>query len=368
MKLFNNMLKKYFSPSENIGVRTNNFNIIRVIAASMVIYGHMSHIMGVPVYCLYGQAVSSLAVKILFVISGYLIMKSLMNDMNFFRYIIRRSFRIFPGLIGVVLFAVLIVGPIFTNLPLHDYFLAKDTWTYLRNIILCPIYSLPGVFTNYTYPNAVNGSLWTLPVEFLLYLILPILLWAFKKMRITKQGLFTVTVICIVINCFKMYYYPYARFVFYGSNWMDALAIIPYFFAGSFLALPEMKRIFNLQISLMLMIVTIIFQLSAVKYEFILCFILPYFVISFATTERPVFSRWFEKTDFSYGLYLYGFIVQQAVYHQLEKPHNPIFSLNISFLICFSLTFVLAVISWYSIEKPMQNICKKIIAKSLKNG
>lgn len=356
-------LKKYFSFSNETGTRVNNFNIIRFVAAAMVIYGHMAHIIGQSVHCIFGQAVSSIAVKILFTISGYLIMKSLLSDANFGRYMLRRSFRIFPGLIGVVLFAVLIVGPVMTDIPLSDYFRSPATWQYLKNIILYPIYSLPGVFVNYTYSNAVNGSLWTLPIEFLLYLILPLLLVIFKKLKAVKPGLLIVTIVSIILNCVKMKYFPEARFVFYGSNWYDALAIIPYFFAGSFLALPELKNFFNLQIATLLMVLTAIFRFSAVKYEFILCFVLPYFILSIALTERPVFSKWFEKCDFSYGLYLYGFIIQQLFYHQLEKLNSPIFSLNISFLICFCITLICAVISWYIIEKPMQQLCKKILKK-----
>ena len=181
-------IEKYFSPQDAVGQRINNFNIIRIVAAAMVIYGHMSSIMGVYKHTVYDQAVSSLAVKILFVISGYLIMVSLINDDHFGRYMVRRCFRIFPGLIGVVLFSALIIGPIFTNLPLSEYFTSKITWNYLRNILLYPIYVLPGVFSDYTYPNAVNGSLWTLPIEFALYLVLPALLWVFKKLGITRGG------------------------------------------------------------------------------------------------------------------------------------------------------------------------------------
>lgn len=365
MTVFKKFVKKYFSPSEEIGARVNNFNVIRMIAAAMVIYGHMAHIMGLPVHTIYGQAVSSIAVKMLFILSGYLIMKSLINDSHFGRYMLRRSFRIFPGLIGVVLFAVFIVGPVATSLSLKEYFLSYGTWVYLRNIVLYPIYSLPGVFGNYTYPNAVNGSLWTLPVEFSLYLVLPALLVVFKKLRIVKWGLFVTTVVCIVGGYLRLKF-PEVRFVFYGSNLPDALAILPYFFAGSFLALPEFKKYFNLQIAVFLMFVTAIFRFSSTKYEILLCVILPYAVLSFALTERPVFSKWFAKSDFTYGLYLYGFVIQQLVHHQLAKLNSSVFSLNITFAICFVLTFVCAVISWYLIEKPMQILCKKILNMSYK--
>lgn len=110
------------------------------------------------------------------------------------------------------------------------------------------------------------------------------------------------------------------------------------------------------------MVLLAIFKVSVVKYELVLCFILPYFVLSVAMTERPVFSRWFEKCDFSYGLYLYGFVIQQVISHQLQERGIEA-SLNLTFLICFAATFVCAVISWYLIEKPMQNVGKKLIRR-----
>lgn len=343
--------------------RINNFNIIRIIAAMMVIYGHMSHIMGVPVHTIYGQAVSTIAVKILFVISGYLITKSLINDGNFGRYMIRRSFRIFPGLIGVVFFAAFIVGPVTTSMPIKDYLLARETWVYLKNIILYPIYSLPGVFGNYTYPNAVNGSLWTLPIEFSLYLLLPFLLLIFKKLKIVKPGLIVTLLICISADLIHLKYFPAGRFVFYGTNWPDSLSILPYFFAGSFLAIDGLKKFLNLQISGMLMVMALIFRFDDVISELLLCLLLPYFTLSFALTEKPVFSNWFSKSDYSYGLYLYGFVIQQLISHQLQKTNFKIFGLNVSFLICLAITFVCAVISWHLIEKPMQNVCKRILGR-----
>lgn len=152
--------------------RNNNFNIIRFVAAMMVVLGHMCHLVAVEVNQLLGQAVSTIGVKIFFLISGYLIAQSFLNDSNIVRYCIRRFFRIIPGLAGVVLFAVFIIGPVFTILPIKDYFSHGTTWAYLKNIGLYIQYFLPGVFEANPYPDAINGSLWTLPVEVIL-MILP---------------------------------------------------------------------------------------------------------------------------------------------------------------------------------------------------
>ena len=114
-------IKEYFTPSEIISPRTNNFNIIRVFAAFMVIYGHMGTIMGTSVFALLGCAVSTLGVKILFTVSGYLITKSFLSDSHFGRYMIRRSFRIYPALFVLILFSGLVAGPLLTTPPPAEY-------------------------------------------------------------------------------------------------------------------------------------------------------------------------------------------------------------------------------------------------------
>lgn len=89
--------------------------------------------------------------------------------------------------------------------------------------------------------------------------------------------------------------------------------------------------------------------------------VLPYFIFSFAYALKPFFGNWFAKCDFSYGLYLYSFLIQQIIYHQLKKFFDP--SLNITSLICFVFAFLCAVVSWYLIEKPTQALAKKLLAK-----
>ncbi len=344
--------------------RANNFNIIRIIASIMVIYGHMSAIMGLPVHAVYGQAVSTIAVKIFFIISGYLITKSFMSDSNFGSYMVKRIFRIFPGLIAVVLFAVAIVGPIFTSLSLKEYIVNPVTRLYLRNIILYPIYSLPGVFENYTYPNAINGSLWSLPVEFAMYLLLPLLIVIYKKLKILKPGILATALIFLAVDVIKTANYPGLRYVVWGNNLPDWLSLIPFFFIGSFLSFKEFKKYFNLQLATALLVAGSLISVDYAKSEILLFITLPYFILSFALCEKPIFCGWFKKCDFSYGLYLYGFIIQQIMFNAL-KHYN--LSLNVMTIISVAVTFVFAVLSWYIVEKPMQKLGGKVVKKFKKD-
>ena len=64
--------KTYSVPS-----RDNNINFLRFIAASLVIWFHMASLLAIPEPYIMGQGLGPIAVNIFFVLSGYLIAKSL---------------------------------------------------------------------------------------------------------------------------------------------------------------------------------------------------------------------------------------------------------------------------------------------------
>lgn len=163
--------------------RDNNFAAVRLVAAFMVLGGHMGYIAGMSRPILLQQEIQTLGVKILFLIAGYLVTKSWLSDPAVIRYAIKRIFRIMPALVAYTLFATFIVGPCLTELSVKEYFQNPNTYNYLKNIRFHVEYFLPGVFTHNPYPNAVNGSLWTLPVEVALYCVVPALLSLIKKIR-----------------------------------------------------------------------------------------------------------------------------------------------------------------------------------------
>ncbi len=338
--------------------RQNNFNLIRFFAALMVVYGHMTHIMGVPLVLVMGNSVSTIGVQTIFLISGYLICKSYFNDNHFGRYMVRRCFRIFPGLIAVVLFSIFVLGPICTSLPLSEYFTNIHTYEYLKNIILYPVYVLPGVFQNAIYPNAVNGSLWSMPVEFTLYLLLVAFVLIFQKLHILKQGTIACAGVFSVLYVVFYAFFPDTRFVLFGTNWVQALSLVPFFLIGATFSLFETNKFLNAQLATVLFIGAMIVPFSGVFTVIVPMLVLPYFVFSLSFAPTPVFQNCFTKCDFSYGIYLYGFAIQQAL-QQWFTPYS--LSLNLMTLICCLATLLLAIPSWYLIEKPAQELGKKIL-------
>jgi peptidoglycan/LPS O-acetylase OafA/YrhL len=316
-----------------------------LLAALVVIYGHSYPLSGTVGPALFGSSVQSLAVKVFFVISGYLVIGSWRRDPCPIRYLARRCLRIFPGLVVVVLLSALILGPIVSSYSFAAYFKSPLLIGYLKNIALFPIYALPGVFTTITYPNAVNGSLWSLPVEFSLYILTP--LFVLRGRGQSLRICLSVIALC-AISLYLLHVRPIASNpVLYGTPLTAALDTAPYFFLGAAWQIMADKRIFNTQIALLAVLMLSLVPSSALLYEIALYFVLPYAILSFCLA-RPALFGWVGRYgDFSYGVYIYGFVVQQTVsfyFHTQARPH-------LNFLIALIPTVLLAAASWHYVEK-----------------
>jgi peptidoglycan/LPS O-acetylase OafA/YrhL len=161
------------------GNRRNNFTLIRIIFAWLVLYGHsyaVQKVAGIsdPLgYLFQGSLwVGELAVNGFFTISGFLVSASLINR-NVVDYSISRFLRVFPALFVCVFASVFVLGPWMSTLAIGEYFSKSETFAYLTNSLaffkMC--WMLPGVFES-NGMSAINGSLWTLTVEVRCYVLL----------------------------------------------------------------------------------------------------------------------------------------------------------------------------------------------------
>jgi len=155
--------------------RANNFTAIRTAFAFLVLIGHAIMLpIGLPIYGDFAVLVDNsvqFALDGFFVLSGYMIAASLMRSGDMTNYALSRMFRIFPGLIAAMLVLWLVVGPLFTNLTMAEYWAQAETLLFPFLIVGQgdPQASLPGVFASHPLTD-MNGPLWTIRFELLAYL------------------------------------------------------------------------------------------------------------------------------------------------------------------------------------------------------
>ncbi len=331
-------------PSRQI-LHTDNFAAVRLLAAMTVVFGHSFPLTGGEGPGFFGSPSSTLAVKVFFVISGLLISESWIRDPAPTRYLARRALRIFPALAVLILVSILIVGPLFTRLSLGEYFHNPRTWVYLQNIILLPSYDLPGVFERNVYPGAVNGSLWTLPVEFSMYLLVPVVLSApFPRYAIA----FTALGFSAASLWFTRLHIPEQSLVLWGTNLVNGLEMAPYFFWGAFYQVWVPRRLMNVQAALLVMAFAPLAITGWASAEIVALLVVPYLVVSLGYATPPILGWLARYGDFSYGAYLYGFLCQQIVAHLAPSPGVP----WKNFLLSAVPTLILGAASWRLIEAP----------------
>jgi peptidoglycan/LPS O-acetylase OafA/YrhL len=228
---------------------TNNFDLIRFIAAALVILSHCFSLAGKefePLSWLSGyETFGGLAVAIFFITSGFLITASWFSDENILSFIKKRILRIFPALIWVIFLTVFVLGPLLTALPLKEYFKNHTTYLYLNNVYLtCIYYSLPGVFAHNPWPNAVNGSLWTLPIEILMYAMIGFL----GSIRLLKMKWFIPALLPFAFYLFISYYISHSNTMILWVRLSQTAKLAIYFIMGSIFYIYREKIILSVYI------------------------------------------------------------------------------------------------------------------------
>ena len=346
--------------------RENNFNIIRLVAALFVMGGHMGYIAGTPVPAFAGVQVHTIGVSIFFIIGGYLIAKSWQSDPHPARYALKRFVRIWPPLAVFVLLMTYVAGPLLSELGRDGYF---QSWyaSFLSNLRFYIVFALPGVFSDLPYPNAVNGSLWTIPVEVALYVLCPLILCLVGLLRREKARhllLVFLAAAAVLAEALRLIFTP-GPMIFYATSWSSAWPLIAYFLVGMVYTIPAVQKLLHLQWAVLFLLIMGCVSFSAPVQTALLYLVLPYFIFSFAFTSQPVFSRVSSKYELSYGIYLYGFFFQQlavwcSVRYQWALTHMELFILSL-----FP-TLLAAWLSCVLVERPLQQLVSRLLASSQK--
>ena len=334
--------------------RANDLNLLRFLAASLVIVSHSYALAWDkrpdPILVNLGllETGGTLGVLVFFSISGYLITQSYAARHHLESFLLARVLRIYPGLISAT-FVSALLACFATAVPLAKFMGDPMTRTFLlHNSLGFPTeYYLPGAFAGNPFPGAVNGALWTLPIEMEMYVLVALLgLIGYFANRTLFNGFFAAFIVYALI------FRPSEWLLIFGSSG-DAVRMAMIFLFGMFFYMNRDRIPLNIPAAAALVALIAIFH----KVPDIRTYYLPavaYVVLVLAFHPKLYFAAFTRLGDYSYGLYIYAFPVQQLIAYRMKG-----IGAGQLFLLAFPCALVMAILSWKFIEKPMLGLKPK---------
>ena len=353
--------------------KDNNFNLIRIVSALAVLITHSFALAtgsgdAEPFRLSLGMTMGTIAVDIFLITSGFLVTASLLTRQSVIEFIWARVLRILPALLVMLTLTVFGLGVYFTTLPLVSYLTESKTYLYLikcASLITGVAYNLPGVFDGNPYNNAVNGSLWTMPYEVKMYMLLAFTWLVLSATKMNKFKLFKFTIVSVLatsgilfVACNYSFPTEFSRFSFM-------------FFSGA--AIYVLRKYIYLSHSLFwLALIALLWSTFINAHIFFIFYVLtiPYILFYLAYIPSGDIRKYNLLGDYSYGVYIYAFPVQQSVAAMV--PGVSVLSM---IFISATATLLLAVISWHVLERRALGLknyyvghTKKILTFSLRSS
>jgi peptidoglycan/LPS O-acetylase OafA/YrhL len=290
--------------------RDNNLNLLRFTAATAVVYAHSfgvtSRTSSEIFYSIFGIGLGDIGVDSFFIISGFLVAKSFCSK-DLRHFIWARIMRIYPALWASSLLFVGVVGLFFSPLPAIDFWSRHDTLLYLiKNATM-----LPGVGDETRLPFAFdtshtefNTSLWTLPHELQMYMLLSLL---------GVIGALRFPIILVGVACFGGIGFVGDLFGWFHLLDIDRARFIFMFFCGSSFYLLR-ERVLMSWIFAGACIVALIAVASLtsnhVLHRLVLAAVLPFLTLWFGFVPGGYIRRFNQLGDYSYGVYILACPIQ----------------------------------------------------------
>lgn len=324
--------------------RDNSYTLVRLFAASLVIVSHSFVVLtgSTDAQPLSWAAydLGAIAVNIFFVLSGVMISRSFALRPNLLKFAKARLLRIYPGLLFAAVVTAVVIGPIATELPLTTYWSHLETWIYpLRVAYEFAAAHLPDVFTNNPRQDT-NASLWTIKYELLAYLgFMIVAALGFTRRKWWLLLALAISAIAVISGIGMDGHHEaatgsIARFSFcfvsgmVAYTWLDQMRLSP-LAAG--------------------IGVVVALSLSATPIgEIVSVWAFGYAALTLGSIVVPMPEK-LRRTDISYGLYLYGWPVQQVISHRVNWGGAMVLA-HIATTIVVAGLF--ATVSWFLIEKP----------------
>src|SRR6478609_7386212 len=333
--------------------RSGNFDLMRLVAASLVFWSHQYSISGFkePLVPWVGS-LGGFAVYGFFAISGYLNSQSVARSRSSAQFLISRAFRIFPALIVCVALCV-VMGAFVTTLSLSDYIAPPGLGFNGRNtpfsffwrdstLFFGLDYSLPGVFKSSLGTTEVLTPLWTLPQEAKLYIYLAIIALVCRF-----DARVMATAVIVVLGGFAVF----GLWRELGPIWLGERGLTCAILFASGVGVAALERWLTKTIAITCFLsIALMLLLCGHKETFVLVVIAPVCVL---LNDFPL-PRWTApKLDISFGVYLYALPIQHLTS-----------GLTLSFwskgLFAFAITVIAGTLSALLVEQPMLRMRKRI--------
>ncbi|HEX6346320.1 acyltransferase [Umezawaea sp.] len=338
---------------------TDGFGTLRLIAAFCIIIDHAAPLTKsggsvLPVW--FGFDLGTVMVSAFMAMSGYQVVQSWERDPHPWRFSVKRALRILPGLVVVLALCALVLGPLLTTLPTGAYFRHPATWSYLYdNLLIFPQrYALPGVFTENPYPNAVNGSLWSLAIEVLGYLLIAVfgLVGALRR-----RWVVLVVALALAVLFQRMltaqWETPPVFLLVPTSPLVQYLAV---YCVGILAHLYREKFRYAWGGVLVCVAVEVVMYASPMT-ELTRLVTVPYIALAIGTLLPSTLWLPSSLTAASYGVYLYGFPTEQLVVWAGARSELVVA------LVSVPIAFALGLLSWNLVEKPAMKLRRVLLRR-----
>lgn len=327
--------------ADRLGSRDNNFDLLRLLAAWAVLVSHSYALVGrdQPLHQ-FGTSLGNVGVLVFFAVSGLLIRRSWEYDPSPRDFWAKRALRLVPALVVTALLTAFVLGPIVTSASMATYVASWETWAYpLRLTLMVPFGAeLPGVFDDNVYAGAVNGSLWSLPVEVFAYAMLA---------GLGTVGLLSrrwvVTALAVASLGWAAWWEPTMPEAV-GSGYVLAA------FAVGAAAYTWRERILLAwPVAVALAALCTLTGWGPAPLRVVTWTVAAVYLAYWFAYAVPRVGRFMTRFgDASYGLYIWAFPVQQTVVQVVGNDANPWLVIGIA----TPVVWLLAVASWRLVERP----------------
>ncbi len=342
---------------EDAGFRPAGFDYLRLGLAVAVVAWHSDLMaVGTAAHALAWTGplggIARLILPMFFALSGFLVAGSLERSRNLVTFLGLRFLRIYPALTVEVVLSALLIGPAVTALPLRDYFGDGAFWRYLANVSGDISYALPGVFAHNPVPGVVNGQLWTVPWELVCYIAIGLLsLMGIRRRRHLIWVAMLVPALALGALFLIVHRQDLGHLSFTAPH--DAVGgpvLVLAFLAGIGGYLFRERIVFSPLTAAACLAGSIALlqwlpgggwlAATPVAYATV--------VLGLCRPPRGIITR---LADYSYGVFLYGFPIQQLVaYVTLVNHWTPHSYLNLA--VALPLSLLAGMASWHLVEKP----------------